>query len=129
MKKLKRIYITLLILIFTAIICICEFNFVSDSSDDLVYKINTLEEIYKENQNDNALKLSGEIKDDWDKRVKKMDMLLYHDYVDAITINISKLPIYIREDETTEFYSTCREIKDSLLSLKKSETPNFENII
>ena len=56
-------------------------------------------------------------------------MLLYHDYVDAITINIDKLSIYISDEDDVGFFTTCREIKAQIKSLRESEIPNLENII
>ena len=103
--------------------------FVSKNCDDFVYKINNLQKAYMNNEREEALMLSADINEDWNEQVKKIDMLLYHDYVDAITVNMSKLSIYIREEEAVSFYSTCREITDELESLKNSEIPNLENII
>ncbi|MBR3971838.1 MAG: DUF4363 family protein [Ruminococcus sp.] len=126
---MKRIYITVLLLIFAGFICVYEFMFVSKNCDDFVYKINNLQKAYMNNEREEALMLSADINEDWNEQVKKIDMLLYHDYVDAITVNMSKLSIYIREEEAVSFYSTCREITDELESLKNSEIPNLENII
>lgn len=126
---MKRIYITLILLLFAAFICIYEFMFVSKNCEDFTYKISNIEEAYTNNEREKALKLSADINEAWKEKVKRIDMLLYHDYVDTITININKLPIYIREEESAEFYSTCREITDELKSLKDSEIPNLKNII
>ena len=126
---MKRVPIAVVLIIIAVIICIYEYIFVTKKTEEFIYRINTLEETYSQSEKSEALILTDEINRRWKNTVSRMDMLLYHDYVDAITNNLSKLSVYIREDQKGGFYTTCIEIRKQLESLGKSEIPNLENII
>ena len=128
-RKLKRIYIAAILLLLCTLICSFEFIFVSRRAEDYIDKINRIEKEYRDSNNSTALSLADSIDTEWSRTVSPMDSLLYHDYVDRISNNISKLSILILENDSSTFYTTCTEIKNQLMSLKKSEVPNFENII
>ena len=126
---MKRIYIAVILLIITAGICSYEFLFVSSSVDNYTKEIKNIERAYSQSDFEKAGKLTQKIKSDWLGTVSPMDTLLYHDYVDSISNNISKLSVYINQKDTSAFYCTCAELKNQLNSLKNSEIPNLENIV
>ena len=129
MRKLKRIYIALMLLILTISICSFEFIFVSIRTQDYIKKVDLIEYEYTFGDRDKALDLAKQIDRQWSYTVSPMDSLLYHDYVDKISNNITKLPILITHKDTTGLLTICKEIKNQLMSLRKSEVPNFENIV
>ena len=88
-----------------------------------------MERIYIQGEVENAVSIAKSIKWEWQKSVNKMDMLLYHDYIDNISSNIQKLEILIEEKDTTSLLCTCKETVLMLDSLRNSEYPTAENII
>ena len=126
---MKRIYIAAVLLIITLSICIYELRFVSRSCNDFSHYVTEIQAAYEDTEYDAALNLTKMVNDKWQKNVHKIDMLLYHDYVDEITDNLSKLSIFISKEDESQFLATCREIKNQLESLKNNEIPILENII
>lgn len=126
---MKRIYIAIALLIITSAVCTYEYIFVSKSTEEYIVKVDRIEREYTKDNRSGAIKLSEELYNQWSHTVASMDKLLYHDYVDDISNNMSKLNIYISNRDTTEFYATCRELKNQLQSLKDSEIPKPENIV
>jgi len=125
---LKRIYIALILIIISAVVCILEFRFVTKTSEMYIKRIERIEREYNSDKY-KALKLCNELSKDWEISASPMDTFLYHDYVDDISKNTGKLEILIKEEDTSAFETTCEEIKKQLESLKKSEIPSLENII
>ena len=113
----------------TTLICSFEFIFVSKRSQDYIDKVTEIEIQYRLSENERALILAENMNTEWSRTVSPMDSLLYHDYVDKISNNISKLKILILQQDSSSLYTTCTEIKNQLSSLKNSEIPNFENIV
>ncbi len=126
---MKRIYIALILLILTVFICFVEFVYISSSASKITDKIEDVYKSYKEGYKESSLRYALETENDWQNKVKKIDMLLYHDYVDDITRNIVNLKTYITEEDAVGLYSTCNEILTQINSLKNSEFPTAENII
>lgn len=126
---MKRIYMAVILLVFTVLICSVEFIYISSSADKITERIENLCESYKKGNTENSLSYALETERDWMKKVKRIDMLLYHDYVDEITKNIVNLKTYIAQEDAVGLYSTCNEILTQVSSLKSSELPTAENII
>lgn len=126
---MKRLFAALVLLAITAGICTFEFKLVRDSSTRYINEIKDVEKSFSAGQKDTALTLIHKINIAWKDNVSSMDTLLYHDYVDDISNNFSKLELYIQKDDETAFYITCRELINQLDSLRKSEIPSLENIV
>ncbi|MBQ4569341.1 MAG: DUF4363 family protein [Ruminococcus sp.] len=126
---MKRIYIAVILLVFTVLICSVEFIYISSSADKITERIENLCESYKKGNTESSLRYALETEKDWMKKVKRIDMLLYHDYVDEITKNIVNLKTYIAQEDAVGLYSTCNEILTQVSSLKSSELPTAQNII
>jgi len=125
----KRIYVALLLIIISAAVCIAEYRFVSDNAEKYLKQVELIESEYNNNKSNRALELTKEVSKEWSKVTSPMDTLLLHEGVEKIEMNLSKLAIYIEEDDRTGFYTTCKELKNQLSNLRKSEIPNIENII
>ncbi len=126
---MKRFYVAVLLLIFTLSICGAEFIYINSCADNISEKIEKIYKAYSDGNKDRAMRYAIETEEDWEKRVNKIDMLLYHDYVDDITKNIVNLKTYIHEDDAVGLYSTMGEALAQIKSLKKSEFPTMDNII
>ena len=126
---MKRLFTALVLLVITAGICTFEFTLVRENSTKYINGIEGIEKSFSRGEKEDALSLTHNINSTWKDSVGSMDMLLYHDYVDDISNNFTKLELYIQKDDETAFYSTCRELKNQLDSLRKSEIPSLENIV
>ncbi len=126
---MKRIYIAAVLLIITVAICTVEFIYINSSVNKIAEKIESVHSLYKDGYKETSMKYALETEKAWQNKVNKIDMLLYHDYVDEITRNIVNLKTYIAEEDATGLYSTCNEILTQISSLKNSEFPTLDNII
>ena len=126
---MKRIKVAIILLVFSALICTTEFLYVTTKADDITSKIEEIENAYTQCNTSKALEITEDVQMKWKASVSKMDMLLYHDYIDTITSNIEKLEILIYENDSTSLLCTCKETTLMLESLKNSEYPTAENII
>lgn len=126
---MKRLYIAVILLLFVAAVCTTEFIYINHCANNITDMIDNISRIYEEGKKERAMKLALETEENWKIKVSKIDMLLYHDYVDDITRNIVNLKTYIEEDDTVGLYSTCNETITQIYSLKNSEFPSLENII
>lgn len=126
---MKRIKVAIILLIFSALICTTEFLYVTTKADDITSRIEEIESAYTQGDTSKALEVTEDVQMKWEASVNKMDMLLYHDYIDAISSNIEKLEVLIYENDSTSLLCTCKETILMLESLKKSEYPTAENII
>lgn len=125
---MKRIYVALILIAITTLLCISEFRLVTDTGNEFIEEIERIERAYDTDKH-KALMLCTKLSKDWEESASPMDAYLFHDYVDDISINTEKLKFLIIDENTSEFRCTCAEIKKQLESLKKSEIPNLENII
>ena len=92
-------------------------------------RIENIRSSYEHGNKESSLKYAAEAEEIWKRNVSKIDMLLYHDYVDDISKNIVNLKTYIKQDDTTGLYSNIEEVLAQINSIKKSEFPTLENII
>ncbi len=126
---MKRVYAALGILGLVAILCIAEYVCVYQNTIKYVEGIEYMEECVYKGESDKALEYTELMNEHWQGTVSRIDMLLYHDYVDEIGSNLSEMSVYLRNKEYTAFFATCQRTKKELESLYKSEQPLLENII
>ena len=122
-------YIAAILLIFAAFICTGEFLYVSHSADVVTHNISKSFEYYISGDKNCALKYALEADKIWNQKASKIDMLLYHDYVDEITQDINNIKICVLTDNKQMIFTTYVNALSKVKSLKKSEMPTLENII
>ncbi len=126
---MKRLYVAVILLVFAAAVCTAEFLYINHCANSITGMIKNVSASYSEGNKKKAMNYALETEEDWQRKVSKIDMLLYHDYVDDITKNIVNLKTYIIEDDAVGLYSTVGEAITQINSLKNSEFPTLENII
>lgn len=126
---MKRVYISLILLGVSALVCAVQFIHVTSSCSELLKNIERIEEYCAENDYDSALSLCTETYRRWMDSSEVTDMFLYHDYVDEITRCMEKMKIYVMAQKDNEIFAVSAELKNRIESLRKSEIPLFENII
>ncbi len=126
---MKRIYISVVLLIIAACISAAETGFVSAKADLFTGRIEQTDKLMKKDQFEEAAKLCRQLEDDWNKSAEKIDMLLIHDYVDNIGASISKMRSHIECVNPDMYFAESTVVKKELASIKESEYPYFENIL
>ncbi len=126
---MKRIYIAVIFLLFAAVISGIELGYVSAKTDLIVSKIEESDELMVNNDYKKAIELCKNIEKEWNESAESINMLLIHDYVDSIGINISKMRSYAENSSTDLYFAESAGVKKELTSLKESEFPYLENLL
>ncbi len=126
---MKRIYIAVIFLLFAAVISGIELGYVSAKTDLIVSKIEESNELMVKKDYKKAIELCKNIEKEWDESAESINMLLIHDYVDSIGINISKMRSYAENSSTDLYFAASAGVKKELTSLKESEFPYIENLL
>lgn len=126
---MKRTYIAIILLLIAGILCTTEFLYVNNSAKIITESIEKSRDLYSQGKKDDALKYAKKAEKNWNSRVNKIDMLLFHDYVDDITRDILNIRTCIEDDDSTGVFTTCNDALSRISSLKKSELPTTDNII
>ncbi len=128
-NKVKRIYISLTIILIVVTASAVQLGFISGKADTF---ISTIEQIDKQMQKSNfneAITLCNNMEDKWFESADLIDMLLIHDYVDEIGSSISKMRAYAENGSSALYFAESTSAKKELTSIKESEYPNLENVL
>ena len=126
---MNRLYIALLMLLVSGIICGCEIYTVNESVNSFTKGLEDVKALNESERFEEAGILSNEILKSWKTTSRKLDKYLYHDYIDNITEEMSALPVYASNSDNEAARALIEEIKIQLTSLKESELPYMHNIL
>ncbi len=126
---MKRVYGALVILSLVAILCVAEYTCVCQNAKKYIEGIEYTEKCIRNQEVDKAIEYTELLNKNWKGTVSRIDMLLYHDYVDEIGTNLAEMQIHLGNEEYTSFFATSQRTKKELESLYNSEQPLAENII
>lgn len=126
---MKRIYISLSIIIAVFILAAVETGYISAKADSYIFKIENTDKLMLKDNFSEAINLCSSIEESWDNSAKKIDMFLIHDYVDNIGDSISKMRAYAENGSVDMYFAESSAAKKELASIKESEYPLIENIL
>lgn len=125
---MKRIYISIVILIAAFCFASGELGYIGAKSDNFISMIEQTDRLMLKSEFSDAIELCEKTEEKWDESVEKIDMFLIHDYVDGIGTNIAKMRSYIENGSVDMYFAESTSAKKELASLKESEYPHFSNI-
>lgn len=125
---MKRIYISILVLIAVFAFASAELGYVSAKADGFISMIEQTDKLMLKSNFTDAIELCKKTEDEWNESVESIDMLLIHDYVDNIGTNIAKMRSYIENGSPDMYFAESTNAKKELASIKESEYPYFSNI-
>ena len=67
--------------------------------------------------------------DFWENKSKMLNMLLYHEQIDDITVQLIKLNVRASEVNLEEIFTGCAELSALLDQIREMEHPYLENIL
>ncbi len=126
---MSRIKTAIVILFLVTVFCVCEYAYVGDTVKEYIEKVENIEKAYKNEDFEEAHKLAKAADEGWTEKLEYVDMLLYHDYVNEIGVNIAGIAEYVEFKEDAEVFAKCEEAKRELQSLLDNEKPSLANII
>ena len=125
---MNRIKTAIVILFLVTAFCVCEFVYVGNTVKEFIGRLDEIEKTYANEDYEEALRLAKEADKGWNQRLEYVDMLLYHDYVSEIGVNIAVIADYVENREDTEVFTNCKKTKRELESLFDNEKPSLANI-
>ena len=126
---MNRITLAIIFILLTGLLCAGEYIYVKDTVDNYSEDLSRIEEALDEGDAEKALKIAKRSDRDWQKDSGRIDMLLFHDYVDDIGEDICTIKMHIEKENYDEAAVTCEKTKRELYSLFESEKPLAKNII
>lgn len=126
---MKRLYISLVILLITAAVCITEVMLITKTSEKFKPCIDEIQKLVYEEDYEKAYIMSISVYEEWDDCSKILDCFLLHDATDSIGNDMYVLPSYIRNKDITEIDASCERIIVQLKSLDKNEIPVLDNLL
>ena len=125
---MNRLYIAIALLVVASGLCGYEMMTIKQITDDYCNILNTISDTAEIKGRNEALRLSENMLESWEKKSKELDKFVYHDYVDNISVSLSDVPLYVKSADIEETRSYIQAIKIQLASLNESELPYMHNI-
>lgn len=126
---MKRIYISLAFFILSIATGIFEMFYVTNRIDELNEEIVSADNLVKSKNYDGAKDVLAAAESKWQKNLSIFDILLIHDYVDEISVNLSAMRSYVATQSNDNYFAESAGIKKQLTSVKDSELVKIENIL
>lgn len=126
---MSRIKTAIVMLIITATVCAVQYLYVAETAAEFTGILDKVRTEYADDNKSEALRIAEDADKLWKKRIKYVDIFLFHDYVDSISYNLSQVSKYVEYGEDASLYVTCDITKKQLKSLTDSEKPLVENIL
>lgn len=126
---MKRIYISLAFFILSIATGIFEMFYVTNRIDELNEEIVSADSLVKSENYDGAKDVLAAAESKWQKNLIIFDILLIHDYVDEISVNLSAMRSYVATQSNDNYLAESAGIKKQLTSVKDSELVKIENIL
>lgn len=126
---MKRIYIAIAFLIIALTTGIFEMFYVTNKIDELNEEIISADNLVKSKNYDGAKSVLASAETEWQKNLSIFDILLIHDYVDEISVNLSAMRSYVATQSNDNYFAESAGIKKQLTSIKDSELVKIENIL
>ena len=120
---MSRIKTAVVMLIITATICTVQYLYVAKTVAEFTGILDEVQKEYADDNKSEALKIAENADRLWKKRIKYVDIFLFHDYVDNISYNLLQVSKYVEYEEDASLYVTCDITKKQLKSLTDSEKP------
>lgn len=126
---MKRIYISIIFFAVAFIGSSMELGYVSAKTDFFISLINQVDEQIEKENYSYALELCYEMKEKWNDTSEAIDMMLNHEHIDSVGVNIAKMYSYIENKNIDLYFSESINAKKGLAYIKESESLNLENIL
>ena len=108
---MKRIYISLAFFILSIATGIFEMFYVTNRIDELNEEIVSADNLVKSENYDGAKDVLAAAESKWQKNLSIFDILLIHDYVDEISVNLSAMRSYVATQSNDNYLAESAGIK------------------
>ena len=127
---MKKIIASIFLLLFMISICIINMNIITNISHksieytDKIIELNNSDMKHEEE----LAKVYQEFEEYWNKKSNLLSMLIYHDPLDEITEQISKLSVSLQYNEKFKISESLNIIKTKMIELSDNCKLDFKNL-
>ncbi len=125
---MKRIIVSIIILIVMSGMCCWSVFSVSAKTDSLLEKVHDVEKAFEDNDIDKCTEVAGELQDEWEEFMNRA--ILVNDLGHALDITSSIAEIYsFAQAENEELYAACDRAEVQIEIFKNMQLPTFWKIL
>lgn len=126
---MKRAIIALLLSVTVTGTAAWELWYVGRQVNTYTARIEAVDALVRSNDVSHAAEHCRAVENDWETTVKRLNVLLIHDYADNVGYNIAKMRVHLENGNRQLYFAESIQAKKELASIKGSEYPFFENIM
>ena len=126
---MRRLLISLSFLAAALCASLFETGYVESKTDSCIAQIKEIDRMTAGGKTMQALEKCRDLEIKWERDVKKIDLLLIHDYAEGIGLGIAKMRVHLENGNEDMYFSESANAKKGLASIKGSEYPFLENIL
>lgn len=108
---------------------ISELLYLGNAFDKWTLSIDRVDYLVRKADYGSAIQQCRILEENWELTAKRADILLIHDYVDSIGVNLSQMRSHLENRNMDMYFSHSAAAKKELASIKGSEYPLIENLL
>ena len=125
---MKRIVISIIILVLLAALCCWSVFTVNSKTDSFTDKIHEVEKAFENNESEKCVKIAKELRDEWADFMDRA--VLVNDLGHALDITSSIAEIYsFAQADNEELYAACDRAEVQIEIFKNMQLPTFWKIL
>ena len=125
---MKKIIISIFILLIMTSICILNMNIIKNISYKSIEYTDKISEINSSTSNEEMIKTYEEFEDYWNQKSNILSTLIYHDPLDEITEEFSKLSVALKYNDKFKISESLNIIKTKMIELSDNCELNIKNL-
>lgn len=126
---MKRLFIAIALIAIALTLSTLEYIYVTKTYDRCITQIDKSYHYFSDKEYSYAYKLCKNAENIWNDSAKIMSFFLVHSQIYNVSSDICELKNCAKNKEEIEFETLYNKTKRQLLSIKKSELPDLENIL
>ena len=125
---MKKIIMSIFLLLIMISICILNMNIIKNISYESIEYTDKISKLSLKDSNEEIAKLYKEFEEYWNQKSNILSTLIYHDPLDEITEEISKLSVALRYNDKFKISESLNIIKTKMIELSDNCELNIKNL-
>lgn len=126
---MKRLHIAVILIALSLAVGVFEVIYVNNTYNKCYNAIEKSKGYFSDNEYTDAYIMCKNAESQWNKSSKTLSIFLVHSQISDVSNTINELKDAVKGKDKKEFSSLYKKTKRQLLFIKKSELPDFENIL
>ena len=125
---MKKIIMSIFLLLIMISICILNMNIIKNISYESIEYTDKISKLSLKDSNEEIAKLYKEFEEYWNQKSNILSTLIYHDPLDEITEEISKLSVALRYNDKFKISESLNIIKTKMIELSDNCQLDIKNL-